>query len=228
MDIHEYQAKELLARHGVPIAKGGLAHNGAEAMEKAREIGGEMWAVKAQVHSGARGKAGGIKLCRSEQEVADTAEAMIGETLVTIQTGPRGKPISSLYVEAATPIDHEYYLSFVIDRATERIMVVASSSGGMDIEEVAASDPDAIIRMTIDPAWSACKPFQARLVAAAIGLGGDTARQGVGGDPRLLRDLRRQSTPRWSRSIRWCSAKDGWRARPRRQDVARRERAVPP
>ncbi len=171
MDIHEYQAKELLARNGVPIAKGGLANTAAEAVERAREIGGEMWAVKAQVHSGARGKAGGIKLCRSEQEVSDAAEALIGETLVTIQTGPRGKLISSLYVEAASAIDHEFYLSLVIDRATEQIMVVASASGGMDIEEVAASDPDAIIRMTIDPVLG-MKPFQARLIAAAIGLGG--------------------------------------------------------
>jgi malate-CoA ligase subunit beta len=171
MDIHEYQAKELLAGHGVAIAKGGLAHTAEEAVEKAREIGGDKWAVKAQVHSGARGKAGGIKLCRSEQEVADAAEALIDETLVTIQTGPRGKLISSLYIEAATDIDREFYLSFVIDRATEQVMVVASAAGGMEIEEVAASDPDAIVRMTVDPVVG-MKPFQARLIAVAIGLGG--------------------------------------------------------
>ena len=173
MDIHEYQAKALLARNGVAIAKGALAHNAAEAVEKAQEIGGDKWAVKAQVHSGARGKAGGIKLCKSEDEVADAAEELIGETLVTIQTGPRGKPISSLYVEAATDIDREFYLSFVIDRATERTMAVASAAGGMDIEEVAAANPDAVIRMPIDPD-TGLMPFQARKLAVAIGLGGPT------------------------------------------------------
>ncbi len=173
MDIHEYQAKALLAGNGVAIAKGALAHNAAEAVEKAQEIGGDKWAVKAQVHSGARGKAGGIKLCKSTDEVADAAEALIGETLVTIQTGPRGKPISSLYIEAATDIDREFYLSFVIDRATERTMAVASAAGGMDIEEVAAENPDAVVRMPIDPD-TGLMPFQARKLAVAIGLGGPT------------------------------------------------------
>ncbi|MHA1559701.1 MAG: ATP-grasp domain-containing protein, partial [Alphaproteobacteria bacterium] len=171
MDIHEYQAKVLLAGNGVAVAKGALAHSAAEAVEKAREIGGGKWAVKAQVHSGARGKAGGIKLCKSEDEVSAAAEELIGETLVTIQTGPRGKPISSLYIEAATDIDREFYLSFIIDRATERTVAVASAAGGMDIEEVAATSPDAIVRMPIDPA-TGLMPFQARRLAVAIGLGG--------------------------------------------------------
>lgn len=171
MDIHEYQAKGLLASNGVAVAKGALAHNAEEAVEKAREIGGDRWAVKAQVHSGARGKAGGIKLCKSEDEVAAAAEALIGETLVTNQTGPRGKPISSLYIEAATDIDHEFYLSFIIDRATERTVVVASAAGGMDIEEVAATNPEAVVRMPIDPT-TGLMPFQARRLAVAIGLGG--------------------------------------------------------
>lgn len=171
MDIHEYQAKELLARAGVPIPKGALAHTADEAVARAREIGGGKWAVKAQVHSGARGKAGGIKLCKDEAEVAASAEALIGETLVTIQTGPRGKLISSLYIEAATDIDREFYLSFVIDRAIEQTMVVASASGGMEIEEVAASDPTAIIRMPVDSAIG-LRPFQARELAVALGLGG--------------------------------------------------------
>ena len=173
MDIHEYQAKQLLARHGVAIAKGSLALSADEAVARAKEIGGSVWAVKAQVHSGARGKAGGIKICRSEAEVAAAAEALIGQTLVTIQSGPRGKLISSLYVEAGTDIDREFYLSFVIDRATEQPMLVASASGGMDIEKVAADNPDAIIRMTIDPALG-LKPFQARGVAAALGLTGQS------------------------------------------------------
>jgi len=171
MDIHEYQAKQLLARHGVAVQPGALAHSADEAVARAKEIGGSVWAVKAQVHSGARGKAGGIKICKSVDEVAAAAEALIGETLVTIQTGPRGKLISSLYIEAGTDIDREFYLSFVIDRATEQPMLVASASGGMDIEEVAAANPGAIIRMTIDPALG-LKPFQARAIAAALGLGG--------------------------------------------------------
>lgn len=171
MDIHEYQAKALLARNGVAIAKGALAHTADEAVEGAREIGGDAWAVKAQVHSGARGKAGGIKLCRSEGEVAAAADALIGETLVTNQTGPRGRLISSLYVEAATDIDREFYLGFVIDRASEQVTVVASAAGGMEIEEVAAANPDAIIRTPIDPAFG-MKPHQGRSVAHALGLRG--------------------------------------------------------
>ena len=171
MDIHEHQAKQLLASRGVAVPEGALAHSADEAVARAKEIGGPVWAVKAQVHSGARGKAGGIKICKSEQEVADAAEALIGETLVTIQTGPRGKLISSLYVESGTDIDREFYLSFVIDRATETPMLVASAAGGMEIEEVAAADPDAIIRMAVDPALG-LKPFQARAIAAKLGLGG--------------------------------------------------------
>jgi malate-CoA ligase subunit beta len=172
MDIHEHQAKQLLARNGVAIPVGALAHSADEAVGRAREIGGSVWAVKAQVHSGARGKAGGIRICRSEAEVAAAAESLIGETLVTIQTRPRGKLISSLYIESGTDIDREFYLSFVIDRATEQPMLVASAAGGMEIEEVAAANPDAIIRMTIDPALG-LKPFQARGIAVALGLGGD-------------------------------------------------------
>ncbi len=171
MDIHEYQAKALLARNGVAIAKGALAHTADEAVEKAREIGGSTWAVKAQVHSGARGKAGGIKICRSEDEVAAAAEALIGETLVTNQTGPRGKLISSLYVEAATDIDREFYLGFVIDRGTEQVTIVASAAGGMEIEEVAASNPDAIIRVPVDPAFG-LRPYHGRNLAHALGFRG--------------------------------------------------------
>ncbi len=172
MDIHEYQAKELLARFGVAIPKGALARTAAEAVERAREIGGSKWAVKAQVHSGARGKAGGVRLCNDEAEVSAAAEALIGETLVTTQTGPRGKLISSVYIEAATDIDREFYLSFVIDRATEQAMVAASAAGGMEIEEVAAANPDAIIRISIGSA-AGMRPFQARELAADIGLGGE-------------------------------------------------------
>lgn len=171
MDIHEYQAKALLAANGVAVGKGAVATTADEAAAKAKEIGGNKWAVKAQVHSGARGKAGGIKLCKSIDEVRAAAESLIGETLVTIQTGPRGKPITSVYVEAATDIDREFYLSFIIDRASERTIAVASAAGGMDIEEVAASNPDAVIRTPINPDIG-MQPFEARKIAVAIGLNG--------------------------------------------------------
>lgn len=170
MDIHEYQAKEVLSRYGVPVAKGVIAYSADDAVNAAREIGGEKWAVKAQIHSGARGKAGGIKLARSEAEVRSAAEALLGKTLATIQTGPKGKLIGSVYIEAATDIDHEYYLSFLIDRQTEMTMVVASAAGGMDIEEVATNHPEKIVRMSIDPALG-MRPFHARQIALALGLG---------------------------------------------------------
>eukprot|EP00494_Astrolonche_serrata_P018768 UN18963 len=131
MDIHEYQAKSLLADLGMPIAKGGLAYSPEQAAYRAKEIGGDKWVVKAQIHSGARGKAGGIKVCDSEHEVLETADELLGKRPVTHQTGPQGKLVYRLYVEEATPIAREIYLSFVLDRASERVMVVASSSGGM-------------------------------------------------------------------------------------------------
>ena len=171
MDIHEYQAKEILARHGVAVPKGGVARTPAEAIERAKAIGGSKWVVKAQIHSGARGKAGGIKLGSTEAEIGKAAETLLGKTLATIQTGPKGKLVSSVYVEAATDIGHEYYLSFLIDRGTERIVVVASTEGGMDIEEVASKHPEKIIRHSVDPALG-LKPFHARQIAIALGLGG--------------------------------------------------------
>jgi malate-CoA ligase subunit beta len=170
MDIHEYQAKEVLSRYGVPVARGVIAYAAEDAVAAAREVGGERWAVKAQIHSGARGKAGGIKLARSEAEVRSAAEALLGKTLATIQTGPKGKLVGSVYIEAATDIDHEYYLSFLIDRQTEMTMVVASAAGGMDIEEVATNHPEQIVRMAIDPALG-MRPFHARQLAIALGLG---------------------------------------------------------
>ncbi len=135
MDIHEYQAKELLTKFGVPIPRGGLAYSPEQATYRASEIGGPV-VVKAQIHSGARGKAGGVKLCKNEREIEEAAEFMLGRKLVTTQTGPAGKLVSRLYVEEATNIDREIYLGFVMDRASERIVVVASAAGGMDIEEI--------------------------------------------------------------------------------------------
>lgn len=167
MDIHEYQAKSLLAEYGMPIARGGLAYSPEQAVYRAKEIGGEVWVVKAQVHSGARGKAGGVKVCTSEDEVLEAANEMLGKRLVTNQTGPQGKLVYRLYVEAGTAIDREIYLAFVLDRATERVVCVASAAGGIDIEE---TDPDKIIRIPVEPAIG-MQDFQARQVAFALELG---------------------------------------------------------
>ena len=169
MDIHEYQAKEILNGFGVPIARGGLAYSPEQAAYRAQEIGGDAWVVKAQIHSGARGKAGGIKLCRNEQEIWDAAEDLLGKRLVTHQTGPRGKAVYRLYVESATNIAQEIYLGFVLDRKSERVMVVASSAGGMEIEEISQSSPDSLIRVSVEPAVG-MQAFQAREIAFKLGL----------------------------------------------------------
>ncbi len=167
MDIHEYQAKALLAEYGMPIARGGLAYSPEQAVYRAKEMGGDVWVVKAQIHSGARGKAGGVKVCSSEEEVLAAANDMLGKRMVTNQTGPKGKLVYRLYVEAGTAIDREIYLAFVLDRATERVICVASSAGGIDIEE---TDPDKIIRIPVEPAIG-MQDFQARQVAFALELG---------------------------------------------------------
>ncbi len=169
MDIHEHQAKELAARFGLKTPAGAVARTPDDAVAAAKKIGGERWVVKAQVHSGARGKAGGIKLCRTEAEVAAAAGAMLGTRLVTNQTGPKGKPVTVVYVEAATDLAREFYVAFVIDRGAERPMLVASAAGGMDIEQAAHQAPDTIVRRPIDPV-TGLLPFEARLVASALGL----------------------------------------------------------
>ncbi len=169
MDIHEYQAKELLSKFGVTVPRGGLAYSPEQAVYRANEIGGAKWAVKAQIHSGARGKAGGIKLCRTDNEIEEAAESLLGKRLATIQTGPTGKLVSRLYIEEATDIDKEIYLSFVMDRAEERIVVVASAAGGMDIEEISHSRPDTLIKVQVDPAVG-MQGFQAREVAFGLGI----------------------------------------------------------
>ena len=169
MDIHEYQAKALLADFGVPIPPGGLAYSPEQAQYRASEIGGEQWVIKAQVHTGGRGKAGGIRLCQSEQEVWTAADEMLGSRLVTNQTGPRGRGVYRLYVESVADIEREIYLGFVLDRATERVMLVASAAGGMEIEQIAEEDPASMIRVVIEPAVG-LQAFQAREVAFALGL----------------------------------------------------------
>ena len=178
MDIHEYQAKAILAEYGLPIAQGGLAYSPEQAAYRTREIGGDKWVVKAQVHSGARGKAGGVKVCADEHEVWEAADEMLGKRLVTQQTGPKGKMISRLYVEEATSITAEFYLSLVLDRCSERIMVVASAAGGMDIEEIAKNNPEAIVNISVEPAVGIQK-FQAREIAFALGLGAKQVNQAV-------------------------------------------------
>ena len=169
MDIHEYQAKELLAKFGVPIARGALAYSPEQATYRATEIGGNKWVVKAQIHSGARGKAGGIKVCSDDTEIQRAAEVLLGRMLVTHQTGPAGKLVSRLYIEEATDIAKEIYLAFVMDRASERIMVIASAAGGMEIEEISTKQPDTIIRVIVDPAVG-MQRFQAREVAYGLGV----------------------------------------------------------
>jgi malate-CoA ligase subunit beta len=191
MDIQEYQAKELLSRFGVAVPRGGLAYSPEQAAYRANEIGGSGWVVKAQIHSGARGKAGGIRFCRNDAEIEHAAEALLGKKLVTNQTGPAGKLVSRLYIEEATDIDREIYLSFVLDRAAERIVVVASAAGGMDIEEISHSRPETIIKVAVDPAVG-MQAFQAREVTFGLGVEPDLVtkfERTILGAYRAFRDL---------------------------------------
>lgn len=169
MNIHEYQAKEVLRKFGVATLKGKLAHSPDEARAAAKEIGGSVWVVKAQIHAGGRGKGGGVKLAKSIDEVADLTAKMIGMNLVTHQTGPEGKKVEKVFIEAGCNIAKEYYVACLIDRATGRPAMMASAEGGMDIEEVAEHKPEAIIKVDIDPTIGLA-PFQARKLAFAIGM----------------------------------------------------------
>jgi len=171
MNIHEYQAKSLMSRYGVAVPRGAVAYTAEEAESAARNLGGTVWAVKAQIHAGGRGKGGGIKIAKSPDEVRDLAKKMIGMTLVTKQTGPAGREVKRIYVESGCDIDRELYLSLLVDRATARVTLMASTEGGMDIEEVAANRPEKIFRVSIDPA-SGLMPEHARRVAFGLGLKG--------------------------------------------------------
>jgi malate-CoA ligase subunit beta len=191
VDIHEYQAKELLSGYGVKIAEGGLAYSPEDAVQRARDIGGHIWAVKAQIHSGARGKAGGIKICKTHEEIAEAAEYLLGKRLVTHQTGPAGKVCSRLYIEAGTEIAKELYFCFLVDRSSERIVMVGSSQGGMDIEELAETNPDAITKIYVEPAVG-LQDYQARQMAFAMGLDAEImshAVKTIRGCYRALREL---------------------------------------
>ena len=186
MNIHEYQAKELLARFGVPVPAGHAAMSVEEAVRDAKLLPGPLWVVKAQIHAGGRGKGkfkelgpdakGGVRLARSIEEVRRHAEEMLGKTLVTVQTGAEGKQVQRLYITDGVDIEKEFYLALLVDRASGRIAVVASTEGGMDIEAVAHDTPEKIETITIDPA-TGLMPHHGRAVAAALGLTGDLAKQ---------------------------------------------------
>jgi succinyl-CoA synthetase beta subunit/malate-CoA ligase subunit beta len=171
VNIHEYQTKELLRGYGVPVPAGRVAHNVDNAATIAEELGGERWVVKAQIHAGGRGKGGGVKVANSIDEVRSYTNQMIGTHLVTPQTGPGGRLVQRVLVEQASNIEKEYYLGMIIDRASQRITVIASASGGMNIEEVAQQTPELVIREAVDPAVG-LQSFQCRKIAAQIGLRG--------------------------------------------------------
>ena len=171
MNIHEYQAKGLLAGFGVATLRGGVAYSVDEAEAVARDVGGSVWVVKAQIHAGGRGKGGGVKVVKSAAEVKEVADQMIGMTLITSQTGPAGKKVRRIYIEEGCDIARELYLGMLVDRGAGCITVMASTEGGVEIEEVAAATPEKIIRVTVDPVVG-LQPFHARKIAFGLGLEG--------------------------------------------------------
>ena len=172
MNLHEYQGKQLFAEYGLPVSKGIAASSVAEAVSAAATIGGDRWVVKAQVHAGGRGKAGGVKLVQSPEEIRAFAEKWLGQRLVTYQTDANGQPVSRILVEACTDIARELYLGAVVDRQSRRIVFMASTEGGVEIEKVAHDTPEKILKATIDPLTGA-QPYQARELAFKLGLSGD-------------------------------------------------------
>jgi len=184
VNIHEYQTKELFKSYGVPVPDGRVAHNVDNAATVAEELGGERWVVKAQIHAGGRGKGGGVKVASSLDEVRQFTDQMIGSQLVTPQTGAEGRMVQRVLVEQACDINKEYYLGMIIDRGTQRITVIASASGGMDIEEVAKTHPEKVIREAVDPAVGLME-FQCRKIAANIGLRGKQIHEAT----KLMRSL---------------------------------------
>ncbi len=176
MNIHEHQAKALLAGFGVPVPRGEAAFSVDEAVAGANALGGPVYVVKAQIHAGGRGKAGGVKVVKSVDEVRDVATALLGKTLVTHQTDPQGREVQRLYVEEGCDIGDELYLSLLVDRGNSRVTFIASSEGGMDIEEVAETHPEKILSLGIDPA-TGLQPHHVRRLAAVMGLSKDTAKQ---------------------------------------------------
>jgi succinyl-CoA synthetase beta subunit len=179
MNIHEYQAKEILRKYGVAVLKGKVATTPEEAEAAAKELGGGLCVVKAQIHAGGRGKAGGVKLAKDPQAARDIAASLLGKKLVTHQTGPEGKEVQKVFVEQGCDIAKEYYLGMVIDRATSRVTMMASSEGGVEIEEVAARAPEKILRAAIDPTVGFVD-FQGRKLAYGLGLPKDSINKAVG------------------------------------------------
>jgi succinyl-CoA synthetase beta subunit len=186
MNIHEYQAKAVLKEFGAPVSRGIAAFTADEAEKAARELGGPVWVVKSQIHAGGRGKGtfkelpqgakGGVRVVKSVEEVAASAKEMLGNTLVTLQTGDAGKQVNRLYIEEGAAIDKEFYLSMLIDRETSRVAFVVSTEGGMNIEDVAHATPEKILTFSVDPA-TGIQPHHGRTVAKALNLSGDLAKQ---------------------------------------------------
>ena len=176
MNIHEYQAKQVLEAYQVPVPRGHVAFTPDEAVKAAEELGGPVWVVKAQIHAGGRGKGGGVKVVKSLEEVREEASRMLGMTLITHQTGPEGREVGRIYVEDGSDIARELYLSALVDRATSRISFIASTEGGMDIEEVAAQTPEKILTIDVDPAGG-ISGHHGRQIAFALGLEGDQVKQ---------------------------------------------------
>jgi succinyl-CoA synthetase beta subunit len=186
MNIHEYQAKQLLAKYGVAVPRGGVVYTAAEAESVAKELSGPVWVVKAQIHAGGRGKGGGVKLVKSVAEARQAANEMLGMTLVTHQTGAKGKDVKRVYIEEGCDIKRELYLGMLIDRGSARITLMASTEGGMDIEEVAAKTPEKILKVSIDPAVG-MQAFHARRLAFGLGLEGAQ----VGAAVKLIQGVHR-------------------------------------
>jgi succinyl-CoA synthetase beta subunit len=176
MNLHEYQAKQLFAEYGLPVSTGYAVDSPRAAVDAAKKIGGNRWVVKVQVHAGGRGKAGGVKLVNNTAEVEAFAKKWLGKRLVTVQTDEHGQPVSKVYVESCTDIDRELYLGAVIDRSSRRVVFMASTEGGVEIEKVAEETPEKIIRTIIDP-FVGAQPYQGREIAFALGLKGDQVRQ---------------------------------------------------
>lgn len=176
MNLHEYQGKQLFAQYGLPVSKGIACETAAEAVSAAKEIGGDMWVVKAQVHAGGRGKAGGVKLVKTSEEIDAFATKWLGQNLVTYQTDANGQPVSRILVETCTDIANELYLGAVVDRSSQRIVFMASTEGGVEIEKVAEETPEKILKAEIDPLTGA-QPYQGRELAFKLGLKGDQIKQ---------------------------------------------------
>jgi succinyl-CoA synthetase beta subunit len=178
MNLHEYQGKQLFAEYGLPVSKGYAVDTPEDAVAAADKIGGDMWVVKAQVHAGGRGKAGGVKLVKSKAEIEGFAKQWLGQRLVSYQTDENGQPVTKILVETCTDIAEELYLGAVVDRSSRRIVFMASTEGGVEIEKVAEETPDKILRATIDPLVGA-QPYQGRELAFKLGLSGDQIKQFV-------------------------------------------------